>query len=132
MVKYEEKGCTECGNHYIQNKTLWLCSECVYKRNHDGKSRFEVARDKAKLKAKNQPKPKAKVYKKKATGEREMFLEIWNERPHNCVKCGKRLPYPMANFFSHIKPKSTHPELRLCKSNVELLCAECHYNHEFR
>lgn len=71
--------------------------------------------------------------KRKATGERELFIEIWNERPHFCEEesCGKWLGNePRAWFFSHEKPKSTHPELRLEKSNVKLRCLECHTNHD--
>jgi len=64
---------------------------------------------------------------KEATGERNTHLAIWSERPHYCEHCGDYLgEYPDPWFFSHIKPKSTHPELRNEKSNFWLHCKLCH------
>ena len=137
----ENVSCLECGSKYIQSKTKQLCSRCVYKRNHNGKTEIEVAKEKQKLKPFKPIKTKHKP--PKVTGEREMFLEIWNEREHYCSngeKCknskngiGMYLgSEPKTFYFSHIKPKSTHPELRLVKSNVDLLCYDCHYERDFR
>lgn len=116
-----EKGiCKECKrNTYIVNKFYKLCRCCNDKRLNSNKPKKQLSKQTSKT--------------KKSTGEREMFLEIWSERPHICVECGKRLgENPRVHFFSHIKPKSTHPELRLDKTNVRLLCWECHYNEDFR
>lgn len=72
------------------------------------------------------------VYKRKPTGERNLFLLIWNERPHICTHCYIHLGNePKTYHFSHIKPKSTHPELRLSKDNIQLLCLPCHYKYDF-
>lgn len=76
------------------------------------------------------PKKKRKPISKakKATGEKEVFLEIWDKRPHFCEHCGDYLgEEPNAFFFSHVKPKSTHPELRLEPENIKLHCTDCHY-----
>lgn len=71
--------------------------------------------------------------KRKTTGEKKLFLEIWEERPHFCVKCGLFLgSEPKVFYFSHIKSKGAHPELRLDKKNIELLCYDCHYAWEFK
>ncbi len=45
-----EKKChgEECNSHYIQNKKHHLCSDCVFKKNHNGKSRNEVMNEKMK------------------------------------------------------------------------------------
>ena len=70
------------------------------------------------------PKPR-----RKATGEAEVFREIWEEREHFCenLDCGVFLgDEARAGYFSHNKPKSTHPELRLDKTNIDLLCLKCH------
>lgn len=122
-MKWEEKPCSQCGkNHFIQNRTKWLCPDCVFKNNHKGKTREQVYRER-----RSNTKPKAKK-----TGEREMFLEIWQERPHVCVKCGRPLgDIPHAAFFSHKKSKGAYPELRLVKNNVELVCFTCHQKYEF-
>jgi 5-methylcytosine-specific restriction endonuclease McrA len=83
-------------------------------------------------KAKSRVKKKPKVYRKKPTGERDMFIEIWDSRPHICTNCGDPLGNePKVHFFSHIKPKGKYPELRLKKSNIKILCIECHRNLDF-
>lgn len=116
--------CLDCGKvRFIANRTKQLCEECNYKRLHNGKSKVEVAIEKSKLKP---------IKPRKATGEKELFMEIWAERPHRCVKCGVTLPEPMkAVYFSHKKSKGAFPELRLEKDNIELCCPECHYKYEF-
>ena len=84
---------------------------------------------------KRTPLKKGKPLKKekKATGEKELFEEIWNTREHRCESCGKEIWEAQAECFSHIKPKGLYPELRLDPDNIELLCAStterngCHY-----
>lgn len=72
-------------------------------------------------------------YKRKKTGEWEMFLEIWSKtKDHYCEKCNcdlGREPKPF--IFSHIVQKSKKPELRLDPDNIELLCFNCHHEYEF-
>lgn len=66
-------------------------------------------------------------YKRKTTGERDLFLSIWLNRVHFCENCGKYLgEEPLIFHFSHIKGKGAYPELRLAEDNIELLCLECH------
>lgn len=122
------KGCNK--ERVIQNKTRWLCADCVYKLNHKGKSKTEVLVEKEKKKT---TKSKTYVYKRKKTGERDLFLQIWNERDHVCENCGMKLGNTPKNFmFSHIKPKSIEPKMRLDKNNIRLLCWDCHYSLDFR
>lgn len=119
MSKYEEKPCV-CGNHYIQNRTKWLCAECVFKMNHEGMNKVEYY------------KKRSKCYKPKKTGELDLFKQIWEIRPHYCTNCGKWLGSILnVSFFSHIRSKGACPELRLDPNNIELLCVECHQKHEF-
>lgn len=67
------------------------------------------------------------------TGEKNIFLELWNERPHICTNCMIHLgDEPIAHFFSHIISKKRKPELRLEKTNIRLLCFECHYSYDFQ
>lgn len=143
--------CSGCGREtYIQNKTKNLCSTCIYKRSHEGKTQIEVQYEKSKQKLNNgngfgfrpgqcsgndfqsSKRPTKSNWNKKVkvTGEREMFLEIWEERPHYCTNPDCRTflgNEPKTVFFSHIKPKSVYSELRLEKSNVRLLCFSCHF-----
>src|SRR4051812_22355722 len=38
--------CSGCGKlTLIQNKTHWLCSDCVFRRNHGGKNKEEVYKE---------------------------------------------------------------------------------------
>ena len=67
----------------------------------------------------------------KTTGEKELFLQIWSERPHLCVNCNKDLgTEPRTFFFSHILSKGAHPEKRLLKNNIQLLCYQCHHAYD--
>jgi len=45
--------------------------------------------------------------KKRLSGysEKDMFKDIWNERPHICVDCNRYLQEAKAHNFSHIKSK---------------------------
>ena len=64
---------------------------------------------------------------RKATGEKLVFLEIWEEREHVCSCCDKPLgDEPSPTFFSHLLAKSTYPSLRLAKRNIWLKCGTCH------
>jgi hypothetical protein len=126
-MKRDDKGeCKGCQKpKYFSNKTLELCGDCNYKRNHKGKDRFTVAKEKQNSKPRTYIKHKIKPFK--TTGEKDMFLIIWNERLHYCTNCKIWLgDEPKAWMFAHDKPKSTHNEERLNKENVDLHCWDCH------
>lgn len=117
----EAFSCKSCGCQTSHgNKFHKLCIKCNQSRL-DSKPKSRVTK-------------KPKIYRKKPTGEREMFLEIWNERPHICTNpsCKKNLgDEPIVHYFSHIKPKGKYPELRLLKTNIRLLCISCHRIEDF-
>ena len=82
------------------------------------------------------PKPekvvKAKVqykYKRKNTGEKELFLEIWSERPHFCQRCFTPIPEPSPIHFAHVLAKgfNKYPKFKLEKFNILLFCPDCHH-----
>lgn len=103
-IKEEVRPCLRCGtNHMIYNRSKWLCEDC----------------DK-------------EVTKERRGDLQSLFMEIWNERSHICVKCGKKLgEEPKAIYFSHILSRGSHPELKMDKNNIELLCSACHKLHDF-
>lgn len=68
--------------------------------------------------------PKQKV--RKETGELEMFRRIAMKSKPICVHCGINFQEFTVSNFSHIRPKSTHPEERLMESNIQILCSICH------
>lgn len=112
--------CKNCAKQYvIVNKKYYLCQNCNYKRLHKGKTEYEVSIEKKKLNP---------IIKVQATGESELFKEIWKERPNICVHCKRVLHKFNIWYFAHIKPKSTHPKLRLDKNNIRILCVDCHFS----
>jgi len=126
--------CEKCGRPRKLN-SRGECSECVFKSNHDGKTRLQVYSERSRTNPLSKTKESSsdnKKRKRKPTGERELFLEIWNERPHICVRCGKYLgEEALKHYFSHIRSKGACPELRLSKDNIELVCMKCHIQYEF-
>ena len=112
--------CVICGRPKYGLNKKGICPDCQYFLRH-GKTKLDVKLEKIKLR-------KKKVKFKKATGEKDLFLKIWQEREHVCSNCKCSLgDEPVVHFFSHIKSKGAYPELRLCESNIELLCLECHH-----
>lgn len=130
MLENDKLRCRICGSRYIQSKIKCLCADCVYKSTHGGKSKQEVAIERQKLKI-VKPK-KIYKYKRKDTGEKVLFLEIWSEREHICVNCKTYLGNTPRNWmFSHKVAKGVDKSLRLSKDNIDLLCWDCHYAWEF-
>lgn len=67
-------------------------------------------------------------YKRKPTGELEVFKSIWAERPHFSQVSGKFLGDDLnVSFFSHILPKSHYKRFRLNKQNIVLKTEEEHF-----
>lgn len=140
QVKFSD--CIQCGKNRPVN-SKGICQECIFKINHNGKSQQEVYSERQRAKQGSKPKSYSSIkYKpKKATGERDLFLEIWEERPHFCQnpKCPNKNceqgtflgDEPLVYFFSHIKSKGAFPELRLVKTNIEILCGDCHHQEDF-
>lgn len=127
-----KKECNRCHKEkIIQNKTKGLCGDCVYELNHNGKSRFEVAIEKQKSKSIKSyiiKRKSSKPYIRKSTGEKELFLEIWQEREHVCVNCKCYLgEEPKVHFFAHKTSKGADVTKRLDKNNIELNCFDCHF-----
>jgi len=113
---------------------LGICKECPEGKNEKmivnrTKMLCQVHNQERLDKGKEQKKPY--VYKRKETGEWNLFLAIWAVRDHACTNCGIFLgDIPQPHFFSHIKSKGAHPELRLEPKNINLLCFECHREYD--
>lgn len=70
-----------------------------------------------------------RVYKQlKPTGQKELFLEIWNERDHVSGVSGKPLFGFSFTYFSHVLPKgkNQYPKFKLYKKNIMLKTWEEH------
>lgn len=69
----------------------------------------------------------------KATGEKIIFLEMWNELPNVCCITGEPL-LPLNHMhwhsqFSHVLPKGLYKKAKLSKENIKLMLPEHHYNY---
>jgi DNA-directed RNA polymerase subunit N (RpoN/RPB10) len=136
----EKLYCRECNSIFIVNKKYQLCEDCNYKRLHLGRSKLDVLNDKNRKinKYTTLDKKPLKTKKNKVkniykpTGELELFKEIWLEREHKCIHCGKYLGDELnIQYFSHKISKGRDSKLRLDKNNIDILCCECHYSLEF-
>jgi len=123
--------CKQCGKEtFIQNKTKCLCGDCVYRNNHGGKSRIQVALEK---KAQKPLIFAKKMSRCKVTGERDLFINIWEIRPHYCTNCGKWLGNePRTYMFSHRIAKGVNGKERLNPDNIDLLCFDCHFARDMQ
>ena len=67
-------------------------------------------------------------YRRKPTGELEVFKSIWAERPHYSQVSGEWLGDDLnVSFFSHILPKSHYKRFRLNKQNIVLKTEKEHH-----
>lgn len=111
------------------NNPVWARGYCQRHDKVHNSTKYQI---KSKSPSKGLKRLAVKKKFPKPTGERDLFLKIWSERPHYCINCKIYLGEdPVVNYFSHIKSKGANPELRLDPNNIELLCIECHHCYEF-
>lgn len=134
--------CSDCKkNRPIVNKKYNLCGECVFEKNHDGKSRATVY---AEREAAKEPKP-AYQFKKsskpirqqtqKEFGIKSVLHELKTEidmdnvldGTYYCRGCGKSHP---GLDKSHILSVKQRKDLELLKANMQLMCRDCHMSWE--
>jgi hypothetical protein len=96
--------CSECEAYGLITKpSLMLCVKCNNKRLR-----------------------KQKDTKTKATGELDVFREIWKERKHVSFISGKPLKEFNVWCFAHVLSKGSSPKFRLNKENIVLLTPKEH------
>lgn len=62
-----------------------------------------------------------------------LFQKIFKERPPFCEWCKASITVFSPMNYHHLRPKGSHPELRLVESNIVKICAECHLKeHGFK
>ena len=137
MNKHESKNkhecvCMKCSKQVRAYASAFfkLCAICNGKRLNELKA-IRRTQDKSKHEVqyggRSHSRTQLMKRQREPTGEREMFLKIWAVRAHICTNCWDGLgSEPLAQYFAHIKHKSTHAHLRLVESNIMLLCFECH------
>lgn len=62
---------------------------------------------------------------------KELFLQIWDHRPHVCYVTGKPIKQLDARCFSHVLSKGAYPQYALEPINIVLVLPEVHYEWEF-
>lgn len=144
--------CIECNKPNRSINSRGLCSMCVYKKNHGGKSQVEVLVEKQRLKPRKSFRVNGRIKAEKLERrrikhqkDRELYLYIFNTRPHKCEECDCDLPDVFEIFdatferdsivcisqYSHIITKGSRPDLRWHKKNINRLCPKCHDKWEF-
>lgn len=58
---------------------------------------------------------------------RKLRMEILKEQGARCSCCGATPKDGLRMHVDHIKPRRTHPELALVKSNLQVLCEVCNH-----
>lgn len=83
----------------------------------------------SKLDSIGKKKAKKKKIKKTNPGlQKQMFIEIWQEREHYSELSGEFLGDEMnAWFFAHVLSKGSYPHLKLVKENIMLATQEEHW-----
>ena len=92
----------------------------------DSRSQLSLEVQKKAAKKKTQINHRSEKNKDIIKQELGIFNEIWNERDRICRICQKLLTVFNPILFHHIRTKGAKPELRLEKSNIVLLCDQCH------
>lgn len=149
--KCTSPSCRRSGQKTLIVVKAGLCDECNYLKKQAAKSgaaakkelpeklikKIENYGQIQKARKKKSKPGKIGKYAKKATGEREMFIEIWQESASKseirCESCEIRLPQdePKVGYFSHILPKSIYGRFRLKKENIAIMCLQCHRDWDF-
>jgi hypothetical protein len=72
---------------------------------------------------------KSYSFKKKPTGEKEVFEKIWAERPHFCQICFTPIGEASPTNFMHVLAKglNKYPKFKLNPQNILLACSDCHH-----
>lgn len=135
--------CSGCGlNKPIQNKKYNLCSDCVFKKSHNGQSRQEVYSErsvnkpqkvyvfKRSLKPIKQQTAKEAVVKKRLSDvKKEIEEEAIQNDEYYCKGCGVS---HMGLDKSHLLSIGQYKHLELIRRNIQLLCRKCHIIWEGR
>lgn len=107
-----------------------LCQECASRASYEANKRGLASKPSSAAKSERKY-AKSTVWRRKTTGEAEMFRKIWDERPHVSQISGKKLLDHGHRFwysqFAHIVSKGARPEMRLDPDNIVLMTFEEHF-----
>ena len=116
----------ELNKKYRENKKKELSDSKRKLKLQKASEKAVATVTKSKIKKTERPKV-VTIKKRKNTGEKEVFEEIRNERPHCCIICKKYIAEAQARCFAHLLAKGMYPKYRLNKDNIALVCwPYCH------
>lgn len=133
MKKCQLEGC---------NNNVFSHNYCVYHQNKRTDDKYIISQEKRKEKQKwTKDFNSLKLKPKEATGEKEIFEEIWQYRNHiswltasslkqyedflDDEQCWKKHPL-WVNLFHHVLNKKNYSKFRLIKDNIILLTPQEH------
>lgn len=159
-MRYQIEICMGCNIPKPVN-SRHLCADCVFKGNHNGKTKFEVRLRRInskdithvnktyikKVKSLKQAE-NASILRKAKNVERAtrilndeaLYYYAFTNLPHWCQECGVDLPEEFRDStgriicrsqYSHILSKGSHPEFRHNINNINRLCPDHHHIWEF-
>jgi len=74
---------------------------------------------------------KSEEVNRNISNRNDLFLQIWEKRPHKSEVSGEYLgKEPLTVFFHHILPKEKYPEACFDEENIILLTLDEHTNVE--
>lgn len=132
MIKPYKGECKTCGepDKWIQN-SRGVCTDCVYAKNHGGKSKREVY-----LGRSNSTKKKEKNTQFGFTSQKVLFEFIWmsnkdSKSNHYCWLTGLPLDKFIGTIFeswifAHVLAKGRFPKWKLNPTNIKLLHPKVH------
>lgn len=133
--------CSGCGlNKHIQNKKHNLCSDCVFSKNHNGKSKQEVYAERSSQRPKKiyvfkksskpikqQKESEAEIKQLLSALKHDIEIEALQNNMYYCWGCGNT---EQALDKSHILSVKHRKDLELDKANINLYCRSCHNSWE--
>jgi hypothetical protein len=143
MIESVTDICRQCDHlKPIQNKTKWICGDCVFENNHGGKTRQEVYKERHDKRAAKKRDPLPDVFPVNKdlliAGLKKVFSikQVSNKRAQRlreaiCSGCG-RGNIPLSH--SHILSERIRPDLYSNVDNIQLHCfgnyKSCHETWE--
>lgn len=151
-MKKEKRFCIESKcNRFTYVNSKGLCKDCVFEKNHGGKNKFEVYKERKSLRI-SIDKPKTNIYIKEQRkrsrevknnqieADKAVYKEVFESKPPICEECGKNLPTVFedeggkvvyVHQYSHIISKGADKKFRHDIRNFNRLCHICHHKWEF-
>lgn len=136
--KFYRGQCIDCE----KGKKSWIkvkSKRCDFHNHAFKQAKKTIGRIKPLVINPNGLRPAFKLKFKKPTGEKEIFEQIWADRPHRCQVCDRPIirKKNSVDVFSHVSSKGSNPAIRLDEQFILLMGnghdgCRCHFLWETR